>query len=231
MSLRAAWDANAGDWIRWARSPQLDHGFWRMGLPWLLDLLPPPGRLTLDVGCGEGRLARVLHARGHNVLGVEPSPALVSVARGGEPAIEVLGGDAAAMPLDDGAADLAVASMVLMNVDDMPVVVAEVARVLEPGGAFVFSVVHPVNSMGDAEAGYFETVRYSETLRASDAELTVHETHRPLGAYFSALAAAGFLVERLAEPVPDDAHVEDHPEAARWRERPSFMLVKAVRRP
>ncbi len=230
MSLRAAWDANAGDWIRWARSPELDHGFWRMGLPWLLDLLPPPGRLTLDVGCGEGRLARVLHARGHTVLGVESSPALVAAARGGEPAIDALQGDAAAMPVDDGAADLAVASMVLMNVDDMPGVVAEVARALEPGGAFVFSVVHPVNSMGDAEAGYFETVRYSETLRAGDAELTVHDTHRALGAYFDALAAAGFVTERLAEPVPDDAHVADHPEAAAWRERPSFLLVKAVRR-
>ena len=230
MSLRAAWDANAGDWIRWARSPELDHGFWRMGLPWLLDLLPPPGRLTLDVGCGEGRLARVLHARGHSVLGVESSPALAAAARGGEPPIDVFEGDAAAIPVDGAAADLAVASMVLMNVDDMPGVVAEVARVLEPGRAFVFSVVHPVNSMGDAEAGYFETVTYSETLRSGEAKLTVHDTHRPLGAYFETLAAAGFAVERLAEPVPDAAHVADHPEAARWRDRPSFLLVKAVKR-
>jgi len=112
----------------------------------------------------------------------------------------------------------------------MPGVVAEVARALEPGGAFVFSVVHPVNSMGDADAGYFETVRYSETLRAGDAELTVHDSHRPLGAYFNALAAAGFVVQRLAEPVPDDAHVADHADAAGWLERPSLLLAKAVKR-
>ena len=229
MSLRAAWDANAEDWIRWSRSPELDHGFWRMGLPWLLDLLPAPGRLTLDVGCGEGRLSRVLASRGHRVVGIESSPALAAAAREGEPATAVLEADAAAMPLDGGAADLAVASMVLMNVDDLTGVVAEVARVLEPSGTFVFSVVHPVNSMGDAEAGYFEVARYSETLRAGGAELTVHDTHRPLGAYFDALAAAGLTVERLAEPVPDEAHVADHPEAARWLERPSVLLVRAVR--
>ena len=80
MSLREAWDTSAGDWIRWARSPELDHGFWRMGLPWLLELLPAPGRLTVDVGCGEGRLARVLQARGHHVVGVESSPALAAAA-------------------------------------------------------------------------------------------------------------------------------------------------------
>ena len=67
-------------------------------------------------------------------------------------------------------------------------------------------------------------VRYSETLRAGDAELTVHDTHRPLGAYFNALAAAGFVVQRLAEPVPDEAHVADHADAAGWLERPSFLL-------
>ena len=82
-------------------------------------------------------------------------------------------------------------------------------------------------ALGDAGSGYFETVPYSETLRAADAELTVHDTHRPLASYFDALHAAGFVVEVLAEPVPDDAHVSDHPEAARWRERPSFLIVKA----
>jgi hypothetical protein len=67
MSLRESWDANAEAWIGWARGEaggvHTDHFFWRFGLPETLALLPEPGRLTLDLGCGEGRLSRVLADR------------------------------------------------------------------------------------------------------------------------------------------------------------------------
>jgi hypothetical protein len=48
------------DWVRWARSPELDDDFWSFQLPEFLRFVPAPGRLTVDVGCGEGRLGRVL---------------------------------------------------------------------------------------------------------------------------------------------------------------------------
>jgi Methyltransferase domain len=67
---------NAEAWLRWSRSPDLDHAFWHLNLPTLIALLPPPGEITLDVGCGEGRVARALTALGHVVVGVESSPAL-----------------------------------------------------------------------------------------------------------------------------------------------------------
>jgi 2-polyprenyl-3-methyl-5-hydroxy-6-metoxy-1,4-benzoquinol methylase len=84
------WDEEAAAWIRWARTPDVDHYFWRLTLPRLLELIPEPGRLTLDVGCGEGRLARELHARGHTVLGLEHSPALAEAARRADPPTEVV---------------------------------------------------------------------------------------------------------------------------------------------
>ena len=87
--LRAAWDAQAADWIAWARAPDHDHFFWRMSMPALLALLPAPGRLTVDVGCGEGRLARELKARGHRVVGIEGSPALAAAAREADPELTV----------------------------------------------------------------------------------------------------------------------------------------------
>ena len=82
---RAAWEQQAAGWIEWARSPELDHTFWGFNLPALLRLVPPPGRLTVDVGCGEGRVARELIRRGHTVVGVEGSEALAAAARAAQP--------------------------------------------------------------------------------------------------------------------------------------------------
>jgi SAM-dependent methyltransferase len=226
-SLRAAWDENAEDWVRWARSRECDHAFWHLNLPALLALLPRPGELTLDVGCGEGRVARALKAAGHHVVGIESSSALAQAAKDADPSFEVQVADAAAMPLPNDVADLAIASLSLMNMDDMPAVIGEIARVLRPEGCLCFSVLHPINSWGDARAGYFETVRYTEELERDGARMTLHDTHRPVGDYFDALQAAGFLVERVVEPVPDDAYLAAFPEATRWLQRPGFLHVRA----
>ena len=227
-SLRAAWDENARDWVRWARSPECDHAFWRLNLPALLALLSEPGKLTLDVGCGEGRVARTLKGLGHHVVVVESSPVLAEAASECDPSFEVHVADAEAMPLPNDVADLAIGSLSLMNMDDVPAVVREIARVLRPRGRFCFSVIHPVNSWADASAGYFETVRYTEVLEHNGARMRLHDTHRPLEDCFGAVHDAGFLVERVAEPVPDDAYLAVFPEAARRRERPGFLRFRAV---
>jgi SAM-dependent methyltransferase len=224
VSLRENWDAEAAAWIRWAREPDQDHYFWRLNLPSLLELLPPPGRLTVDVGCGEGRVARELKARGHTVVGVEGSETLAAAAREADPGFEVHVADAAAMPLPDACADLAVASMSMLNFDDMPAVVREVARVLAPGGRLVFNLPHPSS---DDVPDYFRTVAFAETRDRGGVRMTFHDTHRPLSAYTGALEAAGLVIESLREPRPDEAHVAAHPSAARYRTEPGFLLVRA----
>jgi SAM-dependent methyltransferase len=230
-SLRAAWDENADAWVQWARNPEVDHAFWNLNLPALLALLPSPGDLTLDVGCGEGRLARRLTQLGHHVVGIEGSPQLAQAAREADPALEVHVADAADMPLDQDTADLAVMSLALMNMDDVSGVVREVARVLRPGSRFCLSILHPINSWGDAgDVGYFGTVQYVEQLERDGHRMTFHDTHRPLSEYFRALEEAGFLIERLREPVPSDAYAAERPEVSRWRTRPSFLHVRALLR-
>jgi ubiquinone/menaquinone biosynthesis C-methylase UbiE len=66
-----------------------------------LELLPAPGRLTVDVGCGEGRLARDLATRGHRVTGVDASPTLLRAASRADVAGDYVFADAAALPFDD----------------------------------------------------------------------------------------------------------------------------------
>lgn len=235
--VRAAWDRAAGDWVRWARSDRLDHTFWRWNLPAFLDLLPAPRGLTVDVGCGEGRVARELSARGHSVVGVEGSQALAAAARDADPSLEVHVADAAELPLGDGVAALVVASMSLFNVERMPQAVAEAGRVLEPGGRLCFSIVHPHNSARDLgdhpdRGSYFAEYSYAETRdRGDGAVMTFHDIHRPLEAYAGALREAGLLVEDLREPRPPADYLRDFPEMRRWLRRPCFLHVRALKPP
>jgi ubiquinone/menaquinone biosynthesis C-methylase UbiE len=228
-SLREAWEANAPGWIEWSRSPELDHAFWRMNLPALIGLLPAPGTTVLDVGCGEGRVARALKKRGYAVIGVEGSETLATAAQNADPEFDVHVADVAAMPFADGTFELAIASLMLMNVDDLSATVAEIARVLVPGGHLCVSLLHPVNTWNKiGEGDYFATHRYSETLRDRGRSVVVNDTHRPLQDYFEALTRAGFSVERMVEPRPDAEYLEKFPAVEPWRERPAFLHLRAL---
>jgi ubiquinone/menaquinone biosynthesis C-methylase UbiE len=147
MDLRERWEAHAKQWIAWARAPGHD-SYWRYHRDQFLRLLPPPGRLTVDIGCGEGRLTRHLKALGHAIVGIDSSPSLIAAARGLDPSMDLRVADAAALPLDDASADLAIAFMSLHDIDAMPVAVHEIARILERGGRLCLAIVHPINSAG-----------------------------------------------------------------------------------
>ena len=230
LSLRDAWEARAEAWIAWARAEGHDHFFWRHSRPALLAVVPEPGRLTLDLASGEGRMARTLRDAGHSVLAVESSPTLVRAARKADPRMEVLRADLARMPLGDGIADLAVCSMALMDLDDLEGSLREIARVLAPGGRLCASITHPARSE-ELAAHYFASQRFDESMARGGLEMTFSSYHRPLEAYTGALAATGFVIERLQEPVPAREYVSDHPEAAAWREEPTLLVLRARREP
>ena len=151
MALSDFWEGQAERWVRWAREPGHDT-YWRFHRDRFLELLPPPGRLTVDVGCGEGRLARDLTALGHTVLAVDRSPTMVRHAREADPALDVRQADAAALPLGDGEADLLVSFMSLMNTDDLHAAVREAARVLDPAGRYCIALTHSLNTAGAFES-------------------------------------------------------------------------------
>lgn len=197
-----------------------------------LELVPPPGRLTLDVGCGEGRLSRDLQAAGHHTIGLDGSPTLIEAAREADPNGTYVVADAASLPIDDGHADLVVAFMSLQDVDDMAGAVRETARVLEPGGRLVIAVVHPINSghrldRENPEAplvmthDYFERRHYRDELERDGLRMTFESRHWTLEDYFEALRGAGFQVDALRE-IADDEH-------PKWSRYPLFLHVRAVK--
>jgi ubiquinone/menaquinone biosynthesis C-methylase UbiE len=230
VNLREAWESQAANWVRWARKPGFDT-YWRFHREAFLSSLPAPGKLTLDIGCGEGRLSRDLAALGHQVVGVDVTRSLVEAAREADPEGEYVEADAARLPFDDGTADLAIAFMSLMDMDDMHGAVREIARVLEPRGLLLATVVHPLDSAGnfvppdgDETAPYVihsyrEARRYADTIGREGLEMTFESMHYSLEGYWRALRDAGFVVEELRELYDD--------ENPRWQRVPLFLRFDA----
>jgi ubiquinone/menaquinone biosynthesis C-methylase UbiE len=235
--LRDLWEQQASNWTRWSREPGHD-AYWRFHRDAFLRLLPSPGRLTLDVGCGEGRLLRDLAERGHRVVGLDAAPSMVRGARDAAPQLAVVNGDAAALPFADAVADLIVAFMSLQDVDDMFLAVYEAGRVLEQGGALCMAVVHPINSAGrfsgsDAQApfvvagSYLASRRYHDEIERDGLPMTFHSQHRPLEDYSRALEEAGMVVEAIREVTVDDATAASRGSEARWLRVPLFLHLRA----
>ncbi|MCK2219387.1 methyltransferase domain-containing protein [Actinomadura sp. ATCC 31491] len=159
----------------------------------ILDELPTG--VALDAGCGTGRVAAALAARGHRVIGVDSSPDMLDRARARVPGGDFRLGDLRRLPLPDGAADLVVCSLALTHVPALGPVLAEFARVLRPGGHVVVSDVHPEG----VARGVVPPVR-----RADGAPARVATYRHPIGDYVRAALAAGLRVRRCEEPpLPD----------------------------
>lgn len=238
IDLRAAWDQQSEAWTRWARAPEHD-SYWRFGRAEFFQLLPAPGRLTLDIGCGEGRVSRDLMTIGHQVVAIDASRAMVREAVEACPELPALVADAAALPVIDGCCDLVIAYMSLQDVDDMPSAIRESGRALEPGGHLCMAIVHPLNSAGRFESldpkasfvikgSYLDSHPYVDTVERNGMEMTFSSVHHPLEAYFRALEKAGFVVESLRE-VPVSKPSSNDPRHERWRRLPLFLYVRAVK--
>jgi SAM-dependent methyltransferase len=236
--LRSAWEEHAEEWVAWARAPGHD-SYWQFHRDVFLELVPPPGRRTLDLGSGEGRLSRHLDSLGHEVVAVDASPAMVLAAKDDSPGIGVVRADAARLPFAEDSFDAVVAFMSVQDVDDYRGAISEAARVLSPGGCFCMAVVHPMNSAGTFDGleadssftitgSYLDPSYYADNIVRDDLEMTFVSAHRPLSAYADALFEAGFLIETIREPaVPDEAITK--PRSARWQRIPLFLHIRAVK--
>ncbi len=143
--------------------PQVSDELWEAHADWWIDeftdgadpeyveqILPLAAReldgaaSVLDIGCGDGQVSRLAASLGATVTGIDPTWNCVSVAaeRGGGAAYARAG--AAALPFADATFDTAVACLVFEHIDDVDAAIAEVARVVRPGGRFLFFLNHPI---------------------------------------------------------------------------------------
>lgn len=228
--LADGWDANADAWIEWTRRGLDSYDGHKLAF---MPLIPPPGRLTVDVGTGEGRVSRDLQAHGHHVLALDRSFAMTrSAATHPEKPVPAVVADATHLPLSDTAADCVVAFMSLHDIDNATEAIAEIGRVLAAGGKLVMAIVHPLKSAGAFDRSvatdppfvisdaYTQARHYTNTRTRDGLSMTYHGIHRPLNAYASALANAGLVIEQLREQTTDDPD-------NRWYRVPLFLHIVA----
>lgn len=169
---------------------------------------------VLDVGTGEGQLARVATAAGaRRAVGVDPAWGQLAEAgrRGGGP--RYVRGEAVALPFAGGAFDAVLACLVFEHIEGMDGAIAEVGRVLRPGGRFLFFLNHPLLQVPGSgwiddhilEEQYWRIGPYlveDVSLEEVDKDVFLPFVHRPLSRYVNAMAAAGLFVTRMEEPPP-----------------------------
>jgi len=115
-----------------------------------------PAERALDLGCGTGNVLLQLARAGAAVVAVDPSPRLVQVARERADAagltVDVRQGEAAAIPLDDASVDLIVSVFAVIFAPDPEAALAEMKRVLAPGGRILLTAWVPGAGVGKAYA-------------------------------------------------------------------------------
>ena len=149
------------------------------------------GRRVLDLGCGTGRFAAALAQRhACTAYGVDPSPAMLAVARARSAAVTWLDGRAEEIPLADDAVERAFLQTVVHLVEDRPAAFAELRRVAEPEGIVVVHTVDPAGAPRFWMADLLPSYAAIDVARFPAPDRLTHE-----------LRAAGFGSVRC-EPTP-----------------------------
>lgn len=174
--------------------------------PAILDLAGEvSGRRILDVGCGTGPIFEALRERGAIVTGADPSVKMLELAR------KRLGEDAALqqadlndpLPFADNAFDDVVACLVLHYLEDWTAPLAELRRVLAPGGRLIVAVNHPyVYKVSYPDRDYFSTHEWGLECDFDGQKVVLSQWHRPMPALIAAFVDAGFRISVLSEPPP-----------------------------
>src|SRR5918996_1249259 len=186
----------------------------------LLD--PLPASVVLDAACGTGRYSQYLAERGHRVIGVDRSVAMLAKARENLPQCAFREGDLEALPLEAASVDTVVCALALVHLPEVGRAIAELARVVRPGGRVIISDVHPFLVLLGWQAQFRTAVGGTGFMRL--------HPHLPSG-YCEAFAAAGLRVRPCHEPrlTPESAvtvAAERLPEANRaaWVGLPGVVI-------
>ncbi len=176
---------------RWANTypPRPHNPLMEVEQETVLALLPDVlGKTVLDAGCGSGRYLRALIDRGARTIGMDLSAAMLERARQTTP--RIARADIRALPFDAMSIDLIVCGLALGDVAELELALSEMARVLRPGGAVLYSVVHPTG----------EAAGWSRTFESDGRQWAIDGFWHSVDRHRQACAAAGLTIDEWREP-------------------------------
>jgi SAM-dependent methyltransferase len=240
MTSNDLWETHA-QWWQDGFSEGADPEYEEQILPLAAEHLAGSTRL-LDVGTGEGQIARLAERGGITAIGIDPTLAQIAEAhqRGGTSGYARAG--AARLPFADGSFDAVVACLVFEHIEDVDDAIAEVARVLQPDGRFLFFLNHPLLQTPNSgwiddtilEEQYWRIGPYlTEDLSIEEVEKDVFIPfiHRPLSRYVNALAANGLLITHMEEPAPPPGFLAKAHEYGEAATIPRLLLLRTTKQP
>jgi len=195
-------------------------------------------RRVLDVGCGEGQLTRLAAQLGAHATGVDPTRAQLTVARQRQGGGVYVSGQAQRLPFAAASFDAVVACLVFEHIAETDLALGEVARVLEPGGRFVFFLNHPL--LQTPGSGWIDDHILMEqywrigpylvedtSMEEVAKDVVLPFVHRPLSRYVNAMADHGLLVTRMLEPAPPPGFLAVAEEYEFARTIPRLLMLRA----
>ena len=172
----------------------------------MLGLMPGAlhGQAVLDVGCGSGRyMLHALRRGAARVTGVDLSPHMLAragtelAALHADAPVALVQGSLAALPLPDAQADLTVCGLVVGHLDDLRQSLAELRRVIRPGGTLLCSDVHPIG----------HALGWRRDFKSGGLSYAVRHTRHLYSHWHAACAGLGLRIEQVLEPMLDPADV------------------------
>ena len=227
------WNESAQAWIA-DMGEQGDYGRRYVLDPVVRERLSGRGfRKALDVGCGEGRLCRILSTFDVETVGLDPTVALLDQARRLHPSGRYVEGVAGALPFLDAGFDLVVSCLSLIDIPDFETAISEMARVLAPGGtlfvanltSFSTARVNAPAFLRAADRTGVRIERYLEHRSGWEAwrGIRIRNWHRPLSAYMSAFLGQDLRLAYFDEPAPVGG---DPARAERYRSVPWYVVME-----
>ena len=217
------WDDHA-DWWQREFTDGVDPEYEEQIIPLTLEHLAGAATV-LDVGTGEGQIARALAAAGAWVVGLDPTQPQIETAsrRGAGPVYARALSHG--LPVRGGSVDGVVVCLVFEHVDELDESLSEVARVLRPGGRFLLFLNHPllqtpgsgmiIDHMIEPPETYWRIGPYlpeAETIEEVQKGVHIRFVHRPLGRYVNAMVESGLALEAMLEPAPPPGFLAKAPE-------------------
>ena len=212
-------------------------------IPTLFSLLPDlTGKRVLDLGCGYGEHCISFIQKGADrVVGIDISEKMLEVAKAENSNLKI---EYRLMPIEDidqitEKFDVVISSLALHYVEDFEGVVRNVNCLLTPGGKFIFSQEHPFNtchSTGDRwtrdENGEKIHINLKNYGIEKENESTwfvdgIKKYHRMFSTIVNMLVEAGFIIEKMVEPLPDEELLKKFPEYKDLFHKPDFLVIKA----